>query len=305
MMPNTVNTLNLKRSSLQRLQLGGKNRPCTANNRVIICRSAGNTAPPFERSARRATTSSEEIQSRLQALSSLALEATQIAVSTGPRGIVRTARAVEAVLSVTREQLQRIQTSQRPDDLPVILRTLFERLGATYIKLGQFIASSPTIFPEEYVLEFQKCLDQTQPVPWEIIRKTIEKELKMPLEDVFVSVDPVPLASASIAQVHAAVLRGSNREVVIKVLKPEVKDVLTTDLNFLYLATRLLEVTNPSLSRASLSSIVSDIRDSMLQEVNFKKEAEHLQQFANYLDSTGLRVIATCPSVYKQFSTEK
>ena len=55
----------------------------------------------------------------------------------------------------------------------MVLRKLFERLGATYIKLGQFIASSPTLFPPEYVLEFEKCLDRTEPVPWEVIRATI------------------------------------------------------------------------------------------------------------------------------------
>jgi aarF domain-containing kinase len=66
----------------------------------------------------------------------------------------------------------------------VILRKLFERLGATYIKLGQFVASSPSLFPAEYVTEFQKCLDQTTPVPYETIRKTIEEELTVPIDQV-------------------------------------------------------------------------------------------------------------------------
>ena len=87
----------------------------------------------------------------------------------------------------------------------MILRKLFERLGATYIKLGQFIASSPTLFPPEYVLEFEKCLDRTVPVPWEVIRATIASELGgRSLESVFSFVDTTPLASASVAQVHAA-----------------------------------------------------------------------------------------------------
>ena len=87
----------------------------------------------------------------------------------------------------------------------MILRKLFERLGATYIKLGQFIASSPTLFPPEYVLEFEKCLDRTEPVPWEVIRATIASELGgRSLESVFSFVDTTPLASASVAQVHAA-----------------------------------------------------------------------------------------------------
>ena len=61
---------------------------------------------------------------------------------------------------------------------------MFERLGATYIKLGQFVASSPSLFPPEYVTEFQKCLDQTEPVSYEKIRKTIEQELSVPIDQV-------------------------------------------------------------------------------------------------------------------------
>ena len=100
--------------------------------------------------------------------------------------------------------------------VPALLRTTFESLGTTYIKLGQFIASSPSIFPEEYVEEFQRCLDRTPPLPFHYIRQTIEKELGQPLEDLYLSVDPKPLASASIAQVHSAKLK-NGKDVVIKV----------------------------------------------------------------------------------------
>ncbi|GAB4822495.1 hypothetical protein N2152v2_009541 [Parachlorella kessleri] len=246
--------------------------------------ASASTAPPF---------GAQSAASRLQELSKLLQETGQLAVAT-----------VQAVLSIARESVQGLQGGA-PDTPPVVLRKLFERLGATYIKLGQFIASSPTLFPPEYVLEFQKCLDQTTPVPFSVIRRTVESELRMSLEDVFVSVDATPLASASIAQVHAAVLRGSNKEVVIKVLKPGVQDVLTTDLNFLYIATRFLEFAQPQLSRASLSAVVGDIRASMLDEVDFTKEAQHLQEFGDYLDRSGLRPLATCPSAYKQYSTQR
>ena len=88
--------------------------------------------------------------------------------------------------------------------MQVLLRKLFERLGATYIKLGQFVASSPSLFPPEYVLEFQKCLDRTEPIDWAIIKSTIESELGQPVDNIFSQIDPVPLATASIAQVHTA-----------------------------------------------------------------------------------------------------
>lgn len=86
----------------------------------------------------------------------------------------------------------------------MVLRSLFEKLGATYIKLGQFIASSPTLFPEEYVLEFQKCLDKTEPVPWDTIQATLDAEFGGQADQIFSSLSRVPLATASIAQVHRA-----------------------------------------------------------------------------------------------------
>lgn len=84
---------------------------------------------------------------------------------------------------------------------------------------------------------------------------------------VFSHINPVPLASASIAQVHSAELRHSGQHVVLKVLKPGVEAVLRTDLNFLYLAVKFLQTLNPELERASIAGIVEDIRTSMLDEV--------------------------------------
>ena len=89
---------------------------------------------------------------------------------------------------------------QDPKTPPRVLRRLFEKLGATYIKLGQFIGSSPTLFPREYVEEFQKCLDKAPPIPFENVKRTIEADLGKPLSQVFSYVDTTPLATASIAQ---------------------------------------------------------------------------------------------------------
>ena len=186
-----------------------------------------------------------------------------------------------------------------------LLRRLFEKLGATYIKLGQFIASSPTLFPKPYVQEFQKCLDKTDAVPWKIISRTIQEELKQPIDTVFSSINPVPLATASVAQVHTAVLRDSQKQVVLKVLKPGVEDILSTDLNFLLISSKLLEILNPELARTSLAGIVSDIRTSMLDEIDFRQEVQHIQQFSAYLDRTGMRQGATCPFVYKHLSSRR
>ena len=155
------------------------------------------------------------------------------------------------------------------------------------------------------MLEFQKCLDKTDPVPWKTIRQTIQEELTQPIDAVFSDINPTPLATASVAQVHCALLRESQKEVVLKVLKPGVEDILATDLNFLLVTTKLFEVLNPQLARASLAGIVSDIRTSMLEEIDFRKEVQHIQQFSAYLDRTGMRQGATCPYVYKQLSSRR
>lgn len=186
---------------------------------------------------------------------------------------------------------------------PVALRKLFERLGATYIKLGQFVASSPSLFPKEYVLEFQKCLDSTETLPWDTIKSIIEKELG-PLSSNFAFVDKKPLASASIAQVHVAKLL-TGEEVVLKVQKPRIDDLLKADLNFIYVASRILEFLQPDFERTSLSAVAFDVRSSMLEELDFEKEAKNIEEFREFVRTQGLRDVATAPKVYRDLTTKK
>ena len=191
---------------------------------------------------------------------------------------------------------------ERPP-IPVLLRQTFEELGTTYIKLGQFIASSPSIFPEAYVQEFQKCLDRTPPLPFHFIRQTIEQELGRPLEQVYQWVDPQPLASASIAQVHAARLHNGD-EVVIKVQKPNVQNLLLTDFNFLYVAARITETLAPGFSRSAISGVVEELQASMLEECDFIQEAGNLKTFNEFLAGTG-NSRAVAPKPYMDLTTRK
>lgn len=107
----------------------------------------------------------EFFNSRAPLLPELVEESVKIALQTGTKGFTRSAQAATAFLQTINEYNEAGSSPPPPEKL---LRSLFERLGATYIKLGQFIASSPTLFPPEYVLEFQKCLDKTTPVPYEV-----------------------------------------------------------------------------------------------------------------------------------------
>lgn len=151
---------------------------------------------------------SEAATKRATQLFELLQEATRITLSTGPRGVLRAITGATAVSQLMQEYL----TSGQFDRPERILRRLFERLGATYIKLGQFIASTPSLFPDEYVTEFQQCLDKTEPVPYDTIRAIIASELKQPIEEVFASIESTPLASASVAQVGEGACGGHTHE---------------------------------------------------------------------------------------------
>ncbi|OVA17308.1 UbiB domain [Macleaya cordata] len=259
---------------------------------------------------------SSRFQDGIENLPKLVEDIVQTSLNTGPRGAIRLAQGIQAVLGVGGEWLADVSKTVNastglPTQMqlgllsPVYLRKLFERMGATYIKLGQFIASAPTLFPPEYVEEFQKCFDRAPTVPYEEIQAILRAELGKTIDSVYEYVDPVPIASASVAQVHGARLRGSQEDVVIKVLKPGIEDTLVADLNFVYVVARILEFLNPELSRTSLVAIVKDIKESMLEEVDFKKEAANIESFRRYLEAMGLRSQATAPKVYQHCSTRR
>lgn len=185
-----------------------------------------------------------------------------------------------------------------------LMRETFESLGSTYIKLGQFIASTPSLFPREYVEEFQGCLDQTPKLPFSYIESVLASEfVGRDLGEIFASIDETPLASASIAQVHAAKLV-SGEDVVIKVQKPGVETILYTDLNVLHWATKILEKAVPKVKFASLADIVEEIKNRMVREVDFIEEAKNIDDFSNYLQVTQ-NSKAIAPKVYHQHSTRR
>jgi predicted unusual protein kinase regulating ubiquinone biosynthesis (AarF/ABC1/UbiB family) len=165
------------------------------------------------------------------------------------------------------------------------VRQLFESLGVTYIKFGQLIASSPSIFPKDYVDEFQTCLDQTAAVPFYQIREIVEADLGRPLSQIYSSFDYKPLASASIAQVHAATLI-SGEDVVVKVQKPGVETIVTTDMNAVFLMTRVMEIIVPKMDKDSISGLVSELYQAMIDECDFEKEANNLIEFDAFLTRT-------------------
>lgn len=185
-----------------------------------------------------------------------------------------------------------------------LMRETFEDLGATYIKLGQFIASTPSLFPREFVEEFQGCLDQTPKLPFSYIEDVLKQEFPhRPIEDIFSYIEEIPLASASIAQVHAARLV-TGEDVVIKVQRPHVENTLYTDLNVLHWSAKLLEKFVPKVKFASIADIVEEIKTRMVREVDFIEEANNLNDFIAYLQDSHIQDVIA-PKVYLQHSTRR
>src|SRR5438309_1394633 len=119
----------------------------------------------------------------------------------------------------------------------VEFRKSLEQLGTTYIKLGQLLSSRPDLLPDVYIEELGKLVDEVPPVPFEQIRQVIAEELP---QDVFVRIDPEPLATASIAQIHTALL-ANGRDVIVKVRRPGIEEQIDVDLALMRSTAELLE----------------------------------------------------------------
>ncbi len=166
------------------------------------------------------------------------------------------------------------------------LRRAFERLGPSYIKLGQIISSGEGLFPEELVGEFRLLRDRVPAESFAVVRRIIEEDFGSPLETLFATVDPVPLAAASIAQVHAARLR-SGESVVIKVQRPTVAQVVRTDLAAMSWLAPLLVGRIPVAALANPPALVELFGETIVEELDFRLEAQNMLDVARVLAEAG------------------
>lgn len=181
------------------------------------------------------------------------------------------------------------------------LRIAFEELGPTFIKLGQLFASRPDIVGVNWAEEFKKLQDQVPAFDFEEVKRVIEKELKRELEEIFISFNPEPLGSASIAQVHEAVLK-NGREVIVKVRRPRLKEQILLDLNILQGIAKLMEKYIPESKLFDPSGVVSEFSKSLLKEIDFRKEATNALVFRDNFKDCEFVVI---PTVYRELTTER
>jgi ubiquinone biosynthesis protein len=183
------------------------------------------------------------------------------------------------------------------------LRPAFERLGPTYIKLGQIISSGEGIFPEELVEEFRLLRDRVPPEPFGTVRRTIEEDLGRPLADVFVSFDRVPIASASIAQVHAATLRTGER-VVVKVQRRNVASLVRLDIAAMSWIAPMLVGRIPITALTNPPALVELFAETIVEELDFRLEAQNMLDIAEVFATTGERFIVV-PRPHPQLVTRR
>src|SRR5215218_1041745 len=170
------------------------------------------------------------------------------------------------------------------------LRRVFEQLGSSYVKLGQILSGGEGLFPQEVVAEFRKLRDQVPPETFADVRSVVEDDLGAPLETLFSEFAEEPLAAASIAQVHAARLR-TGEEVVVKVQRPLVAALVHADIAAMaWLAPKLVGRI-PIAALANPPAIVELFTETVVEELDFRLEAENMLDIAHVLALTEQRTI--------------
>jgi len=155
-------------------------------------------------------------------------------------------------------------------------------LGPAYIKLGQVLSTRPDLLPKPYIEELVHLQDDVPPMSFDDVEKTIEEELHSRISKLFESFEAEPLGSASLGQVHAAVLR-DGRDVVVKVQRPNLREQLSEDLEyFRELATFLTEHTSAG-SRVDLVGVVQQVERALADELDYRTEARNAAQFRQAL----------------------
>ena len=187
-----------------------------------------------------------------------------------------------------------------PEELAEPMRLAFEDVGGTFIKFGQILASSPGIFGEAISDEFRSCLDTGPVVPFAQVRRRVEDDLGMTLDEAFASFDPVPIGRASIAVVHRATLH-DGRQVAVKVLRPGVDHLVATDLD---LMEPLFEILVRQTGAQIAGAIVQQLDGFRLQigeEMDLRNEARALAHFKVLTEEAGLSLLAV-PEAYPELS---
>ena len=181
------------------------------------------------------------------------------------------------------------------------LRRVLEKLGPTFIKFGQVLSVRPDLIPKEYCKELEKLQDDVPPMPWIEVRRIVEKEFGMPIDRIFRKFETNPIASASISQVHKAVLK-NNDIVAVKVQRPNAKKTMETDIDIMIYIASLLEKGMENIRKYKPVKVVEEFRTWTEKELDFRLEARNAKKFyENFRNSRHVKI----PKVYSEFTTDK
>jgi len=184
---------------------------------------------------------------------------------------------------------------------PQGLRMAFEELGPTYIKLGQILSTRPDLIPMEFIRELSKLQDHVPAFSFDRVCKVIDSEFGRPLEDIFEQLDEEPLASASIGQVHRAVLK-DGEAVAVKFQRPGIRKIIEVDLEIMLHLATLAERHIEELAVHRPVKIVEEFARTLEKEIDYKTEATNMERAARYfLDDPNVYI----PKVFREATTSR
>ena len=182
---------------------------------------------------------------------------------------------------------------------PRKLRLAFEKLGPSFVKIGQILSTRSDLFPEAYIRELSKLQSDVLPLPQDVVMEAIAAELSVPISEVFADISSEPLASGSVAQTHRATLL-NGKEVVIKIQRPHLPEIIEEDLELLIGLSR--RIPKAMLPMVNLSEVLQQLKDSLTKEIDFRNEAQAMITFAELNQS--IKCIAI-PEVFDEYTTPR
>ncbi|HEX7973644.1 MAG TPA: AarF/UbiB family protein, partial [Anaerolineales bacterium] len=190
---------------------------------------------------------------------------------------------------------------EEPYAKPEHIRMAFEELGATFIKLGQALSTRPDLLPDDYIDQLSRLQDAAPPVPHEQICKIVQDEFGQGPESLFVEFDPHPLASASIGQVHAAVLP-TGQKVIVKVQRPGVAEKIKRDLEVLISIASWADANTAFGRQYNLTALVEEFAYTLQNELDYRREAHNADRFRrSFTGDEGVYI----PKVFWEFTTDR
>src|SRR5204863_956432 len=184
----------------------------------------------------------------------------------------------QSTLTIAGKRPQGTSNAPQPDELANDL----ENLGATFIKLGQLLSTRGDLLPQPYLDALSRLQDDVEPFSYEIVEQIVSSELGVRISKIFPEFDREPMAAASLAQVHRAYLR-DGRAVVVKIQRPGVRDLIVNDLEALEEVAGFIDAHTEVGKRYEFGNLLTDLRRSLLRELDFQREASNLMRLRQSL----------------------